>query len=193
MALVKCPECNKEISDRAISCPHCGLPLKEVKPKENERPDLSKMEVILYRGIKKSLTAQVYLFVVCFVLFIAFGLFFVLMMGGVVGLIIGIISFVFAVLCIPVFVVLLVKIHNNSKFKQECLYYNDSNHTFYLVSWSKEITLIDAHEEIRVGNNAIGLDETVVVHQGRRINLGFSSSNLKIANQRIREIHDSIK
>ena len=26
--LIKCPECNREISDMAISCPHCGYPLK---------------------------------------------------------------------------------------------------------------------------------------------------------------------
>lgn len=24
MALIKCPECGKEISDKAIKCPHCG-------------------------------------------------------------------------------------------------------------------------------------------------------------------------
>lgn len=28
MALIKCPECELQISDKAISCPHCGLPLK---------------------------------------------------------------------------------------------------------------------------------------------------------------------
>ena len=28
MALIICPECKKEISSRAISCPNCGLPLK---------------------------------------------------------------------------------------------------------------------------------------------------------------------
>jgi len=27
MALINCPECSKEISDRAGACPHCGLPL----------------------------------------------------------------------------------------------------------------------------------------------------------------------
>ena len=26
--LIKCPECNLQISDKAISCPHCGYPLK---------------------------------------------------------------------------------------------------------------------------------------------------------------------
>lgn len=30
MALIKCPECGKEVSDKAVRCPHCGLPLGEV-------------------------------------------------------------------------------------------------------------------------------------------------------------------
>lgn len=29
--LIKCPECNLQISDKAISCPHCGYPLKREK------------------------------------------------------------------------------------------------------------------------------------------------------------------
>ena len=27
MALIKCPECGKDISDKAVSCIHCGYPL----------------------------------------------------------------------------------------------------------------------------------------------------------------------
>lgn len=33
MALINCPECGKYISDKAPSCPKCGLPLK---PKEEQ-------------------------------------------------------------------------------------------------------------------------------------------------------------
>ena len=29
MALIKCPECGKEISDKALACPNCGNPLRE--------------------------------------------------------------------------------------------------------------------------------------------------------------------
>jgi len=29
MALIKCPECGKEISDKAGSCPNCGCPIKQ--------------------------------------------------------------------------------------------------------------------------------------------------------------------
>lgn len=30
MALIKCPECGKEISDKASACPNCGCPLSEM-------------------------------------------------------------------------------------------------------------------------------------------------------------------
>lgn len=30
MALIKCPECGREVSDQATSCPGCGHPLHDV-------------------------------------------------------------------------------------------------------------------------------------------------------------------
>lgn len=60
MALIKCPECSREISDRAESCPHCGFPIREVTEKlkkieeENQRRQMSlkRMEkCIRYPGI----------------------------------------------------------------------------------------------------------------------------------------------
>ena len=30
MALIKCPECGKEISDKAATCPNCGMPLRRI-------------------------------------------------------------------------------------------------------------------------------------------------------------------
>ena len=30
MALIKCSECGKEISDKAVACPHCGCPVSEM-------------------------------------------------------------------------------------------------------------------------------------------------------------------
>ena len=35
MALINCPECGKEISDRVIACPHCGFPMQEENPQAN--------------------------------------------------------------------------------------------------------------------------------------------------------------
>ena len=31
MALIKCPECGKEISDKSEKCIHCGFPLVKEK------------------------------------------------------------------------------------------------------------------------------------------------------------------
>ena len=28
MALINCPECEKEISDKVKACPHCGYPME---------------------------------------------------------------------------------------------------------------------------------------------------------------------
>lgn len=31
MALIFCPDCGKEVSDSAITCPHCAFPLNRIK------------------------------------------------------------------------------------------------------------------------------------------------------------------
>ena len=36
MSMIKCPECGKEMSDRAASCPNCGCPIEEIKSKWGE-------------------------------------------------------------------------------------------------------------------------------------------------------------
>ena len=30
MAIISCPECGKQVSDRAVSCPECGCPISAV-------------------------------------------------------------------------------------------------------------------------------------------------------------------
>ncbi len=55
MALIKCPECTREISDRAESCPQCGLPIatktETCKEKQKSRVTLVSegCEWILFR------------------------------------------------------------------------------------------------------------------------------------------------
>ena len=38
MALIPCPECGKEVSDRAPACIHCGYPLSSAAPYADFRP-----------------------------------------------------------------------------------------------------------------------------------------------------------
>ena len=39
MALIKCPECGKEISDKAPACIHCGFPLSLIKGEVEKQPE----------------------------------------------------------------------------------------------------------------------------------------------------------
>lgn len=52
MALVKCPECGKEISDKAASCPNCGCPASEFKKPsvpEDTRSELDRIADEIFR------------------------------------------------------------------------------------------------------------------------------------------------
>ena len=58
MALIRCPECGKQISSKAKACPHCGFPLDDViKPNEEELV----IEPLLERK-KSSIVASIFLF-----------------------------------------------------------------------------------------------------------------------------------
>lgn len=48
--LITCPECNLQASDKAISCPHCGYPLKESSQPINIQPPAPKRRMRLPNG-----------------------------------------------------------------------------------------------------------------------------------------------
>ena len=60
MALIKCKECGKEVSDKAKTCPNCGCPIfKEVvkkikKKKWEELTYEEKMKILSYRKLQKN-------------------------------------------------------------------------------------------------------------------------------------------
>lgn len=43
MALIKCPECGKSISDHAVSCPHCGYVMKKDETAESVQEERNTM------------------------------------------------------------------------------------------------------------------------------------------------------
>lgn len=49
MALINCPECGKEMSDRAESCPQCGMPINEIKAALG-KPDVNTPKIQLKEG-----------------------------------------------------------------------------------------------------------------------------------------------
>lgn len=54
MALIKCSECRKQISDKAKTCTNCGnqiLQLKEISDKEIKRLNLTKSDINWYNSL----------------------------------------------------------------------------------------------------------------------------------------------
>lgn len=58
MALIKCPECGKEISDKAPACIHCGYPLQNQNANTGAEPETKLCEVTFIR-LKKTAAAWV--------------------------------------------------------------------------------------------------------------------------------------
>lgn len=77
MALIKCPECGKEVSDKAQACIHCGCPIQSVKIEQNNISDKKEMFDVEYpvkNGKKKIviIIASVLLFFVLFIIYYNF-------------------------------------------------------------------------------------------------------------------------
>ena len=47
MALISCPECGRQVSDKAVSCPQCGYP---ISVQNKTIPEPEKVPVCFYRG-----------------------------------------------------------------------------------------------------------------------------------------------
>ena len=45
MALIQCPECQLQVSDRAITCPHCGYPIEKPASRQKRRPPSRRMRL----------------------------------------------------------------------------------------------------------------------------------------------------
>ena len=46
MALIKCPECNRQVSNRAESCPNCGCPISSSKIPTNDDQGYAQIRVV---------------------------------------------------------------------------------------------------------------------------------------------------
>lgn len=57
--LIKCPECKREISDKAKACIHCGYPLSETETNQNKKNSLYKIILTNYPPNYKVKTIRV--------------------------------------------------------------------------------------------------------------------------------------
>lgn len=73
MALIKCSECGKEMSDKAVACPHCGCPISAMKP-NNESEDIrKKVEKIYFKRKNISFVAGAIVLLLLLVLILFWG------------------------------------------------------------------------------------------------------------------------
>jgi len=63
MALIKCPECNREVSDKASICIHCGSPVSSKTQNELTTGDTSK-KIIITNNVELNILYHVVLSVV---------------------------------------------------------------------------------------------------------------------------------
>lgn len=50
MGLMNCPDCSREISDRAVSCPYCGCPITQIAKQEEEQQQYEKAVKTIAEG-----------------------------------------------------------------------------------------------------------------------------------------------
>lgn len=83
MALVKCPECNGEISDTAVACPHCGYALID------ERTVILEIKTTELKEKQRNIPMGI-----AFLMFgipaVLFGLFLIVMIVGVFAIVGGV-------------------------------------------------------------------------------------------------------
>lgn len=70
MSLIKCPECDKEISDKVKACPHCGYPLQEEVDKA-QKVEISSVNITMKKENKKKILISV--IAICCVIVCIFG------------------------------------------------------------------------------------------------------------------------
>ena len=193
--LIKCPECNREISDQAISCPHCGYPLKrgqvpEVKEESNESPNLVKLAE---RGGSRGFHVALY---------IAFGFLFVIGTilsvacismtfnnGSIVGIIVlGLLGEILCGLSVYGTIYLSVLLGKNGRVPHALLYYDKGTDEFVFYSIEAKEIRLKKDASFFVRNNMRNVGEFILKENGKkRVIIGFQAESIELINQNIQK------
>lgn len=172
MALTKCPDCGKEVSDRSGKCIHCGCPIPNPNIEE-ENKELEKEYVIGYRAFKPGSVSPLFIsgfvlgivIIVAATLMIPFSVLFALFyIPGLSSLFLGIWFF--------------VTIRANYKKNNECIVYNSIDKTLHLYPIYKDEIIISPNDYIELKDNfwtSNILTFTYDSHDGykTKVSLGF--------------------
>lgn len=176
MSLIKCPECNKEISDQAAFCPFCGYPIKgQDKAKE-------KVEsfIVAYRSGPGSIVASIIIVYFLFAMFL-FGaiMFFVFSQRENALLVLGILMSIFDFIFLITGIVYTGYFINNKKnMDKNCIEYDAEKDKLVLCTIYREIIEIDVEDYVELRDNFFTdnmLLFTYKTKQGqlRKVKLGY--------------------
>ena len=151
MALLKCPECGRDVSSEADVCIHCGYPLKKNRTKENQisKEVINGEYVVGYRGGPGGVLA---IYIVGFVLGLAF------VIPSIIVMIIFKYWFFAIYLVLGAILVILpliefVGIIINATNKKPCISYNSSTKKLTLCTAGGKEIIIDPHDYVELRDN----------------------------------------
>ena len=141
MALIKCPECGHEVSDKAVSCPNCGFPISHSsRPSNNHHLSENIQELCVFNGTKSIATPIVATVFIEVIIGILLGIGF--WTGGGFLVFAFIIGIVFEVM-IPFLLVHDIKeISAINRMNGNCLYYDKETKHIFIMSENKNVIFI---------------------------------------------------
>lgn len=142
MALIKCPECGKEISDLAIACVHCGCPIHKIEPKPTTG-------TIGYRGNQNGLPYWIGMFLLSILFIVSASIMFKYNFQSILSTIVMIGGIALFLECIYFFFI----IAKNSNNKSDCVIYNAENDHLIVTTLNGRTYTINREDFISVKAN----------------------------------------
>ena len=189
MALIKCPECGKEISSEAKACPYCGYPINK---EEIQKPSIkSKKEsfTVAYRGGPGAIVAAVVAVYILFFIFL--GLTIAMMLLSAVEeffIVIGLMMLIFDLIFLITAIVYTGYMVNNKKLKyKNCIEYDGEKDKLVLCTLYGEIIEIDVKDYIELKDNFFTDNMLLFTYrdvngQAKKVKLGYCANRDDIRN-----------
>ena len=196
MALIKCPECGKEISDTCDTCIHCGYRLKEKSNnissllgsfESKSKPVKDDNEVIAYRGGAGGMSAVATFdiimgafFIVVFIIWVANSHGFSNTYGWAVAICFGVLAL--ALFCLIDGIVGLIRISHNNSTYGDCITYNRSENMLTLTTIDGRKIKISPKQYVNIKCGVFSTDNILVIYyrngsgSTQKIKLGFTTN-----------------
>ena len=180
--LIKCPECNREISDQAVSCPHCGFPLKKkVASRASETPkENTGIIKVVQRGGARGYHTFIYIasaFLIAAGLISSIVALILLIKGWSIGggIALAVFGEAFVGIGTAATIYLSVLLTKNRKIEHDLVYFDTATDEFIFYSINDKEIRLKKGTSFFVTNNMKNVGELIMKENGKKkVMLGFS-------------------